>query len=93
MLDLQKAFNIVDHTISCDKLGVLGVLSTECFESILSCRQLLVSVNNLWSDFSMINCDVPQGSILGPLLFIFLYVPDMAASVDDDCKLIFCYCC
>lgn len=37
----------------------------------------------------MINCDAPQGSILGPLLFIFLYVPDMAASVDDDCELIF----
>jgi hypothetical protein len=87
MLDLQKAFDTVDHTILCDKLSVLGVLSTEWFKSYLSCRQQQVYVNNISSDFNSINCGVPQGSILGPLLFL-IYVNDMSVSVDDDCKLI-----
>lgn len=87
MLDLQKAFDTIDHTLLCDKLEVLGVLSTEWFKSYLSCRQQQVSVNNISFDFSVIECGVPQRSILGPLLFL-LYVNDIAASVDNDCKLI-----
>lgn len=79
MLDLKKAFDTFDHTIVCDKQEVLGVLSTEWFKSCLSCRQQQVSVNNISSDFRMINCGVPQSSILCPLLFL-IYVNDMATS-------------
>lgn len=79
MLDLKKAFDTFDHTIVCDKQKVLGVLSTEWFKSYLSCRQQQVSVNNISSDFRMINCGVPQSSILCPLLFL-IYVNDMAVS-------------
>lgn len=70
MLHLNKAFDTFDHTIVCDKQEVLGVLSTEWFKSYLSCRQQQVSVNNISSDFRMINCGVPQSSILCPLLFL-----------------------
>lgn len=76
MLDLQKAFDTVDYTLLCDKLEVLGVLSTKWFKSKLSYRQQQVSVNNISSDFSLINCGFPQGNILGPLFFL-IYVNDM----------------
>lgn len=85
LLNLQKAFDSLDHTILCDKLNVLDVLSTEWFKSYLSCRQ--VSVNNISSNFSTLKCGIPQGSNLGPLLSL-IYVNDMAASVYDYCKMI-----
>lgn len=85
LLNLQKAFDSLDHTILCDKLNVLGVLSTEWFKSYLSCRQ--VSVNNISSNFSTLKCGIPQGSNLGPLLSL-IYVNDMAASVYDHCEMI-----
>lgn len=85
LLNFQKAFDTVDHTILCDKLNVLGVLSTEWLKSYLSCRH--VSVNKISSNFSTLKCGIPQGSILGPLLFL-IYVNDMAASVYYHCKII-----
>ena len=68
MLDLQKAFDTVDHEILCQKLSVMGVVSVEWFHSYLSDRTQMVNVNNTSSDFPKITCGVPQGSILGPLL-------------------------
>ena len=87
MLDLQKAFDTVDHTILCDKLEGIGVLSVNWFKSYLSDRIQYVSLKGQVSDPCNVSCGVPQGSILGPLLFL-LYVNDMSTSIDEDCKLL-----
>lgn len=87
LLDLQKAFDTVDHKILCDKLKAMGVADTKWFHSYLTDRTQLVNVNGLNSDFANVTCGVPQGSILGPLLFL-CYVNDMSISIDKDCKLL-----
>ena len=87
MLDLQKAFDTVDHDILCDKLKVMGVESVNWFRSYLSDRKQFVCINEVSSKSGHVSCGVPQGSILGPLLFL-IYVNDMSMSIDNDCKLI-----
>ena len=84
LIDLQKAFDTVDHGILLDKLRAIGVSSVSWFESYLSNRTQCVDVNGTRSDFLPITCGVPQGSILGPQLFL-IYVNDMVTSV--DCRL------
>ena len=87
ILDLQKAFDTIDHEISCNKLKAMGVADTKWFHSYLTNRNLL-NVNRINSDLANITCGVPQGSILGPLLFL-CYVKDMSISIDKDCN----FCC
>ena len=86
MLDLQKAFDTVDHEILCNKLGCMGV-EAKWFKSYLTGRSQVVGCGGSISNAGNITCGVPQGSILGPLLFL-CYVNDMTISVDEDCKLI-----
>ena len=86
LIDLQKAFDTVDHGILLSKLETVGVTSVTWFKSYLSNRKQCVEVNGVQSDFLPITCGVPQGSILGPLLFL-LYINDMSASLDCDLSL------
>jgi hypothetical protein len=87
LLDLQKAFDTVNHDILCNKLKAIGIdnNSVSWFRSYLSNRQQVINVNNHVSDPLDITCGVPQGSILGPLLFL-IYVNDMQAAV--SCQLL-----
>lgn len=87
LLDLQKAFDTVDHDILCSKLKLMGIESTDWFKSYLSNRSQIVTVGSIHSDLADVTCGVPQGSILGPLLFL-CYVNDMVISIDPDCKLL-----
>ena len=85
LLDLQKAFDTVDHDILCKKLEAMGLDETDWFKSYLGGRKQVVVANDTTSEPGIVNCGVPQGSILGPLLFL-CYVNDMPMSV--KCKLL-----
>ncbi len=85
LLDLQKAFDTVDHEILLTKLRATGadVNTVNWFRSYLCNRKQFVDVDNTFSDKESIKCGVPQGSILGPLLFT-IYVNDMCNAVQCD---------
>ena len=75
----------VDHEILCNKLEAMGINFTKWFKSYLGDRKQIVVANETSSEPGIVSCGVPQGSILGPLLFL-CYVNDMAISV--KCKLL-----
>ena len=73
-LDLPKAFDTVDHTAILQKLGTYNVRGTELawFRNYLHSRTQVVTVENEQSERGQITSGVPQGSIIGPLLFVLL---------------------
>ena len=81
-VDLQKAFDTVDHQILLAKLSHYGIrgVSNDWFKSYLSNCSQYVSINGYDSGLATINCGVPQGSLIGPMLFL-LHINDLNQAI------------
>lgn len=83
-LDMRKAFDHVNYNILTKKLNIYGICghSLNFLKSFLFNRKPCVSVNGCVSDNITLNVDVPQGSILNPLLFL-LFINDLLLQISN----------
>ena len=83
-VDLEKAFDTVNHKILCEKLNHYGLRGNvnKLIQSYLSNRKQYVSLNGFDSEIKNLNCGVPQGSSLGPLLFL-IYINDFRLCLNE----------
>ena len=87
MLDLSAAFDTVDHEIILTRLNKsfgLSDVALDCFRSYLQGRTQVVSSGGTLSNTSSMLCGVPQGSVLGPLLFVLLYTVDILLIIEKN---------
>ena len=94
LIDLENVFDTINHGILLKKLSIIGFSdhAVKWFQSYISNRKFTVNLENSFSEVSNISSSVPQGSALGPLLFL-IYVNDMPMAVkcnlflyaDDTC--------
>ena len=83
-LDICKAFDRVWHRGLLSKLEAVGIRGKllSWFRDYLSCRMQATVIKGEKSDFKSVSAGVPQGSVLGPLLFL-IYINDIANNIDQ----------
>ena len=90
LVDLQKAFDTLDYTVLLQKMECMGFKESfiKCFQLYLWNRKFFATLENVFSDAGLINCGVPQRSILGLLLFL-IYINDLPQVLNETVSYIY----